>query len=119
MSNVASRPDKTEDGLTIIYDPADVPEFRSDAEEVAYWETHTWSEELMDEAAQTPRDPRMPTPRSEPKRQKSPTISLRLSGDTIERFKRLAEKRDTGYQTLMKQFMLERLYEEEKREGVI
>ena len=31
----------------------------------------------------------------------------------------LAARRNTGYQTLLKEFVVERLYEEEKREGII
>jgi predicted DNA binding CopG/RHH family protein len=45
-------------------------------------------------------------------------ISLRFEEDTLERLKRLAERKGIGYQTLLKTFVTERLYEEEKREGV-
>jgi hypothetical protein len=37
---------------------------------------------------------------------------------TLARLKRLARKRHKGYQTLLKEFVIERLYEEEKREGL-
>ncbi len=113
-----TQPKKTVDGYTIIYDPADVPAFTSEADEVAFWETHTWSEALLDEAAAQPRDPRLPPPRSRGKKQVAPT-SLRLEENTAERLKRLAERKGMGYQTLLKQFVLERLYEEEKREGMV
>lgn len=112
-----NRPDKTEDGFTIIYDPADVPEFASEADEAVYWDTHTWSEDLLEQAARTPRDPNLPPPRDRAKVQSRPT-SLRLEANTTERLKRLAEKKGLAYQTLLKQFVLERLYEEEKREGL-
>ena len=37
----------------------------------------------------------------------------------MHRLRRLAEKKGTKYQTLLKTFVQERLYEEEKREGLI
>ena len=111
------QPDKTEDGFTIIYNPADVPEFASEADEAAYWDTHTWNEKLLEQAASAPRNPHLPPPRDRFKVQSRPT-SLRLETNTTERLKRLAEKKGLAYQTLLKQFVLERLYEEEKREGL-
>ncbi len=46
-------------------------------------------------------------------------IAVRFDEFTIKRLKGLAERRNTGYQTLLKEFVIERLYEEEKREGII
>jgi len=46
-------------------------------------------------------------------------ISLRLDRFTVERLTALAALRNTGYQTLLKEFVVERLYEEEKRAGII
>jgi hypothetical protein len=46
-------------------------------------------------------------------------IALRLDRFTVERLKALAALRNTGYQTLLKEFVVERLYEEEKRAGII
>jgi hypothetical protein len=37
---------------------------------------------------------------------------------TLAHLKRLARKRHKGYQTLLKEFVIERLYEEEKLEGL-
>jgi hypothetical protein len=37
----------------------------------------------------------------------------------LRRARSLADHRNTGYQTLLKEFILERLYEEEKREGFV
>jgi hypothetical protein len=37
----------------------------------------------------------------------------------VHRLRRLAEKKGTRYQTRLKQFVVERLYEEEKREGPV
>lgn len=46
-------------------------------------------------------------------------ISLRLDRFTLQRLKALAKLRNTGYQTLLKEFVVERLYEEEKRAGIL
>jgi hypothetical protein len=46
-------------------------------------------------------------------------IALRLDRFTLERLKALAALRNTRYQTLLKAFVVERLYEEEKRAGIV
>jgi hypothetical protein len=46
-------------------------------------------------------------------------IAVRFDQFTLMRLKALAAARNTGYQTLLKEFVVERLYEEEKREGII
>ena len=46
-------------------------------------------------------------------------IAVRFDEFTIKRLKALAAHRNTGYQTLLKDFVVERLYEEEKRERII
>lgn len=54
-----------------------------------------------------------------PSRPRTRAISLRLDEDLLRRLKAVARRKGKGYQTLLKEFVLERLYEEEKREGVI
>jgi hypothetical protein len=46
-------------------------------------------------------------------------IAVRFDRFTLKRLRALAALRNTGYQTLLKEFVVERLYEEEKREGII
>jgi predicted DNA binding CopG/RHH family protein len=46
-------------------------------------------------------------------------IAVRFDEFTLKRLRSLAARRNTGYQTLLKEFVAERLYEEEKREGII
>jgi hypothetical protein len=46
-------------------------------------------------------------------------IAIRFDQFTLMRLKSLAASRNTGYQTLLKEFVVERLYEEEKRAGII
>jgi hypothetical protein len=53
------------------------------------------------------------------RRGRSTSIALRLDRFTLKRLQALAILRGTRYQTLLKQFVVERLYEEEKRAGII
>jgi hypothetical protein len=46
-------------------------------------------------------------------------IAIRFDQFTLMRLRALAASRNTGYQTLLKEFVIERLYEEEKREGIV
>ncbi len=46
-------------------------------------------------------------------------VAIRLHEFTIARLKALAAARNTGYQTLAKEFIAERLYEEERRIGIV
>jgi hypothetical protein len=46
-------------------------------------------------------------------------IAVRFDQFTLERLKALATLHNKGYQTLLKEFVVERLYEEEKRAGII
>lgn len=43
-------------------------------------------------------------------------ISLRVDEQVLDRLRSLAQRRGARYQTLLKQFVVERLYEEEQRE---
>ncbi len=60
---------------------------------------------------QSPRQPRQP--------KATHITTLRLDEDMEQRLKHLAELKKVPYQTLLKQFVGERLYEEEKRLGVV
>jgi hypothetical protein len=44
---------------------------------------------------------------------------VRFDDFMLGRLKELADRRNVGYQTLLKEFVAERLYEEEKREGIL
>jgi hypothetical protein len=46
-------------------------------------------------------------------------VAVRFDQFTLKRLKALAALHNTGYQTLLKEFVVERLYEEEKRAGII
>ncbi|ULH16330.1 hypothetical protein MF271_06960 [Deinococcus sp. KNUC1210] len=49
----------------------------------------------------------------------SKSTSIRLDADVETRLRRVADLKQLPYQTLLKQFVGERLYEEEKRLGIL
>jgi predicted transcriptional regulator len=91
----------------------EIPRGMTEEEEHRFWESHEIGESLLRSVAEN--DPRFPPSQS---RTSSRSIAIRLHDDTIRRLKRIADSRGMGYQTLMKAFVLERLYEEEKRAGL-
>jgi uncharacterized protein (DUF4415 family) len=96
-----------------IHSRDEIPEFVNEAEEAEFWATHTLGEEFLAKMEPIPEDVLPPArPRTQP-------ISLRLDNDVLERVRALAEIKHKGYQTLIKEFLVERLYEEEKREGLL
>ena len=99
--------------LTIITDMNQIPAFKTEAEEADFWATHALDAALL--SADNGDDDLLPPVRPP----KSNPISLRLSVDLERRLRVLAEKKGTTYQTLMKEFVLERVYEEEKRLGLV
>jgi hypothetical protein len=46
-------------------------------------------------------------------------IAIRFDEFTLSRLRALAALHNKGYQTLLKEFVVERLYEEERRAGII
>jgi predicted DNA binding CopG/RHH family protein len=99
--------------LEIIERLEDIPVFASEAEEANFWAQHQLSDALL--AAMEPLDEQVlppPRPRTTP-------VAVRFDESTLRRIKALAARRGKGYQTLLKEFVVERLYEEERREGII
>ncbi|PNY81272.1 CopG family antitoxin [Deinococcus koreensis] len=108
--------------LILINDPSDIPTFASEAEEAEFWATHELGDGLFDLAARNPEAAdllaRLPK-RSRHAGRQSKSTSLRLSADLERRLRHLAEVKGTSYQTLLKEFVLERVYEEEKRLKIV
>lgn len=100
-----------------IDDWAEVPAFKSEQEEQAYWDTHTLGERLLNQMERGGPDDLRALGTRQPTR--SRTIAVRFEADVLKRVRAVAAKKRMGYQTLLKEFVLERLYEEEKREGLI
>ncbi|MFD1673524.1 CopG family antitoxin [Alicyclobacillus fodiniaquatilis] len=96
-----------------INNPNEVPQNMTDKESAEYWDTHELTEDFLLNAK--------PLDESEmpPKRTDAKTITLRMDADTLERLQKVAEMKHKGYQTLLKQFVNERLYEEEKRMHIL
>jgi len=105
----------SDEGLAIVERREDIPAFASEAEEAEFWSTHTLSERLLDQFRSVPEDGGGILP---PARKPTFPVSVRLDRDVLYRLRRLAARRRIGYQTLLKRFVTERLYEEEKREGL-
>lgn len=77
------------------------PEFETEAEERAFWESHDSSEYVDWRQAKSARFPNLkPTTK---------TISLRLPTGLLERIKIEAHKRDVPYQSLIKTWLSEHL----------
>ncbi|HLZ08460.1 MAG TPA: CopG family antitoxin, partial [Chloroflexota bacterium] len=91
----------------------DIPEFASEDDEHAFWSTHGFGEDLLNAAQPLSRD-NLPPPRPRTK-----SVAVRFDEAVLQRVRALAERRNQGYQTLIKQFVTERLYEEEKRDGTV
>lgn len=81
-----------------------IPVFASEDDERAFWASHD-SSQYVDWAKARP----LPFPNLRPSLR---TISLRLPESMIGELKVLANKRDIPYQSLLKQFLAERLQEE-------
>ncbi len=106
----------TVEKLTPIDSWDEVPEFGSEAEEQAFWDSHTLGEPLL--KAMQPRtgnDPDLP-----PAREKTIPDEVRclFDDDTREGLLALAEKRGMSVRRLLKLMVLEQLQVEEERETV-
>ncbi len=96
-----------------IQSPEEIPAFQTEEEEAEFWATHSLGDGMLDKMGPVPEDTLPPTrPRTKP-------IAVRFDEDLLNRLKALARVKHKGYQTLMKEFVSERLYEEEKREGIL
>lgn len=81
-----------------------IPNFRSEAEEQAFWAEHESTEYVDWSKAR-----RTVFPNLKPS---TKTISLRLPEHMIEELKTLANKQDVPYQSLLKMYLAERLEQE-------
>jgi len=81
-----------------------VPEFKSEAEERAFWEEHDTADYLDWSRAEVVQFPNLKLSTS--------TISLRLPAQLLSDLKVLANKRDVPYQSLLKVYLAERIAEE-------
>ena len=112
--------ERDETGRLIIHGPSEIPQNMAEEEEHKFWRTHSLSEELIE--ISIVEDDELPPPRRSSSSTKP--INLRIETDLlkrlqIKRLQNIAEIKKIPYQTLLKQFVAERVYEEEKREKVL
>lgn len=110
MKPVSTRKVKQRPRMQEIHSWDEVPAFQNEDEEHEFWSTHSLGEEILEQMGPIPEGV-LPPPRAST----SPT-AVRFDRDILRRLKALAAKKGKGYQTLLKEFVVERLYEEEKRE---
>ena len=103
----------SEEKMIPLRDPSQIPQDMTEEEARKFWDTHEITEEYLQKAGEVPEGE---LPRANPR---TKPISLRFDEDMLERLKALAKTKHKGYQTLLKEFVVERLYEEEKREGMV
>lgn len=89
--------------MNTIYKWSDIPEFETEQEESEFWDKHELDAKLMIGSI------------LEPSSKESTTITLRFDPRMLSRIKRMARSRYLNYQSMMKQWLAERLEEEARR----
>ncbi|HEX7262048.1 MAG TPA: CopG family antitoxin [Luteolibacter sp.] len=82
----------------------DIPDFADEAAEVKFWETHELDGRLMASSVH------------EADSRESTTITLRFDPRMLSRIKRIARSRFLNYQSMMKQWLAERLEDELRKQ---
>jgi predicted DNA binding CopG/RHH family protein len=91
--------------MNIISAWSEIPEFESDKAEAEFWNVHALDPRLINASIHSP-DSR-----------ESTTITLRFDPRMLSRIKRIARSRFLNYQSMMKQWLAERMEEEMRRNG--
>ena len=79
----------------------DIPAFDNEADEAAFWQQHELAPKLMVSSVH------------QPDSRESTTITLRFDPRMLARIKRLARARYLNYQSMMKQWLAERIEQEQ------
>ena len=82
---------------------SDIPDFVDEAAEASFWQTHEMDSRLM------------ATSVHEANVRESTTITLRFDPRMLARIKRMARSRFLNYQSMMKQWLAERLEDEMRK----
>jgi len=93
--------------MAVIRDLGEIPVFDSEPEEAHFWDTHTFSPELLARFQSMPHGV-LPT------RSRARPVVIRLQQQAFDELKRLAAQKHKRYQTLLREFVLERLREEQR-----
>lgn len=91
--------------MNVISNWNEVPDFETEEEEHEFWQVHTLNPRLINSSIHSP-DSR-----------ESTTITLRFDPRMLSRIKRIARSRFLNYQSMMKQWLAERMEEEMRRSG--
>jgi predicted DNA binding CopG/RHH family protein len=83
---------------------SDIPAFEDEEAEARFWETHELDARLMAGSIH------------EPDSRESTTITLRFDPRMLSRIKRIARSRFLNYQSMMKQWLAERLEDELRKQ---
>ena len=100
--------------ITIVHSPEEIPAFANEADEHEFWKTHAMGPGMFEGVEPDPDFDRLV-----PVRSRSKAITIRIESATLRRLQALADRKGMRYQTLLKEFVTERLYEEEKPEGIL
>ena len=90
--------------MTPISNWSEIPDFPDEAAEARFWETHELDSRLMAASVH------------EADSRESTTITLRFDPRMLSRIKRIARSRFLNYQSMMKQWLAERLEEEMRKQ---
>ena len=88
--------------METVSDWSDIPDFDDDADEAKFWVEHQLDARLMNASLHKP-DSR-----------ESTTITLRFDPRMLARIKRIARSRYLNYQSMIKQWLSERLEKEQQ-----
>jgi hypothetical protein len=104
------------ENLIPVNNPNEIPAFETEAEEHKYWKTHELGLGMFENVEPDPLLEQIPT---RPRTERTRPVPVRFDADTLRCLRTLAARNGTGYQTLLKTFVMERLYKQEKRQGII
>lgn len=90
--------------MNVITNWSEIPDFADEAEEARFWETHEIDARLMASSVH------------EADARESTTITLRFDPRMLSRIKRLARSRFLNYQSMIKQWLAERMEEENRKQ---
>lgn len=82
-----------------------IPHFKTEAEEVGFWETHDTTDYIdWSKAIKNPSFPNL--------KMSTKTITFRVTQSLLDSLKTIANKKDVPYQSLMKIYLAEKVQEE-------
>lgn len=93
-------PNSNETSLRVLHSWDEVPSFETEEDEAGFWLAHSPDPKLMNASI----------PKSDAR--ESATVTLRFDPRMLARLKRLARSRYLNYQSMIKQWLAERLEQE-------